>query len=81
MRKTICITLALAAMAAAQRSAHAQEGREVRARHEAELRGRQPAPKIGDPAPMVSAKAKSDGAVVDLSKPKRVTVLVFGSHT
>lgn len=45
-----------------------------------EMRGRGQAPQPGQPAPAVSAKAK-DGAVVDLAKPKRITVLVFGSHT
>jgi len=38
------------------------------------------APQVGDPAPVLSA-TKPDGEVVDLSKPRRPTVLVFGSHT
>lgn len=37
-------------------------------------------PKAGMAAPQVSAKT-ADGKVVDLSKPARFAVLVFGSHT
>lgn len=40
------------------------------------------APKVGDPAPKVSAKeAGARGRTVDLAQPKRATVLVFGSWT
>ncbi|MGJ8655967.1 MAG: hypothetical protein ACSHX6_05895 [Akkermansiaceae bacterium] len=39
------------------------------------------APKVGDPIPKVSAVSLSDKKVVDLSAPKRATVLIFGSHT
>lgn len=39
------------------------------------------APKVGDPIPKVSAVTLLDGEKVDLSQPKRVTVLIFGSHT
>ena len=39
------------------------------------------APKVGDLAPKVSAVTVKDGEAVDLSKPEKITVLVFGSHT
>jgi Ca2+-binding EF-hand superfamily protein len=39
------------------------------------------APKLGDKAPKVKAKSLKEGRYVDLSKPKRTTVLVFGSWT
>jgi len=39
------------------------------------------APKVGDPMPKVSAVAMKDKKKVDLSKPDKVTVLIFGSHT
>ncbi len=39
------------------------------------------APKVGDAAPKVRAASASDGRTVDLSKPGRITVLVFGSWT
>lgn len=39
------------------------------------------APAIGDPIPKVSAKGQSDGKWVAFNKPKKLTVLVFGSHT
>jgi len=39
------------------------------------------APKVGDEAPKAKAKSLKDGRYVDLSKPKRLTVLVFGSWT
>ncbi|MHC4340302.1 MAG: EF-hand domain-containing protein [Planctomycetota bacterium] len=42
---------------------------------------RDDAPKVGDEAPKVKAKSLTDGRYVDLSKPKRLTVLVFGSWT
>ncbi|MHC4959986.1 MAG: EF-hand domain-containing protein [Planctomycetota bacterium] len=51
---------------------------------EAALSGRKlhdPAPKVGDAAPKVSAVSLADKRKVDLSKPKRTTVLVFGSWT
>jgi hypothetical protein len=80
-RKLPILASIVMVLAGMHSSATAQTSREDRARHEAGLRGRGQAPKIGDPAPKVSAKAKTDGAMVDLSKPKRVTVLVFGSHT
>ena len=40
-----------------------------------------PAPKAGDPAPKVKAKSLKDGKIVDLSKLRRTTVLIFGSYT
>ena len=40
-----------------------------------------PAPKVGDSAPKVSAKTLEEGTEIDLTKPERVTVLVFGSWT
>lgn len=82
MKRFLPAFLVVAVLSAA--SSHAvfgQSPREARARHEAELRGRNPAPAPGDPAPKVSAKSKADGTLVDLSKVKRATVLVFGSHT
>lgn len=39
------------------------------------------APKVGDPIPNVSAVRVSDQKKIDLSKPEKVTVLIFGSHT
>lgn len=39
------------------------------------------APKVGDVIPKVSAVSLVDKKVVDLSAPKRTTVLIFGSHT
>lgn len=39
------------------------------------------APKVGDAIPKVSAVSLKDKKVVDLSAPKRPTVLIFGSHT
>lgn len=39
------------------------------------------APKVGDVIPKVSAVSLTDKKVVDLSAPKRPTVLIFGSHT
>ena len=39
------------------------------------------APRVGDPAPAVTARKAKDGKPVDLSKVERVTVLVFGSWT
>lgn len=82
MKAKFSILASIALMLGAiQSPATAQTTREDRARHEAELRGRGKAPKAGDPAPKVSAKAEADGALVDLSMPKRLTVLVFGSHT
>jgi Ca2+-binding EF-hand superfamily protein len=39
------------------------------------------APQVGVPAPKVKAKSLKSGRELDLSQPKRTTVLVFGSHT
>ena len=39
------------------------------------------APQVGEEAPKVSAKKYDGPDIVDLSDPRRVTVLVFGSHT
>jgi len=39
------------------------------------------APKVGDPAPAAKAAHAKDGRIVDLAKPRRTTVLVFGSWT
>ncbi len=39
------------------------------------------APKVGEPIPQVSAVAMKGHQKVDLSKPDKVTVLIFGSHT
>ncbi len=39
------------------------------------------APKVGAQAPDVSAKTLKEGRDVDLSKPQRTTVLIFGSYT
>ena len=44
-------------------------------------RGPDNAPKVGTDAPKVSAKTLKEGRAVDLSKPQRMTVLVFGSYT
>jgi len=42
---------------------------------------RDPAPKVGDAAPKVKADSMKTRKPVDLSAPKRTTVLIFGSHT
>lgn len=39
------------------------------------------APKVGEAIPKVSAVTMKDKKKVDLSKPDKVTVLIFGSHT
>ncbi len=39
------------------------------------------APKVGDDAPKVSAQIRGMTAKIDLAKPKRTTVLIFGSWT
>ncbi|MDB4265385.1 hypothetical protein N9891_01405 [bacterium] len=39
------------------------------------------APKAGDAIPKVSALTLKDQKKVDLSKPEKITVLIFGSHT
>lgn len=48
-----------------------------------ERRGRGPdnAPALGAAIPKVSAKSPDGSKSVDLAKPKRHTVLIFGSHT
>ena len=45
--------------------------------------GRRPdrAPKLGTPIPKVSAEKHDGSGKIDLGKPKRLTVLVFGSYT
>ena len=62
-----------------------RDGRLDRAEWEAAVLGRAPAPagppKVGDPAPEVSAKRLGGGEAIDLAKPKRTTVLIFGSYT
>ena len=47
----------------------------------AQRRGPDNAPKAGDPIPKVSAISLKDQKKVDLSKPEKITVLIFGSHT
>ncbi len=42
---------------------------------------RDPAPKVGDAAPKVEVESLKTRKLVDLSAPKRTTVLIFGSHT
>ena len=42
---------------------------------------RDDAPKVGADVPKVKAVSAKDGRAVDLSKPRRTTVLVFGSWT
>ncbi|MHC4970861.1 MAG: EF-hand domain-containing protein [Planctomycetota bacterium] len=44
-------------------------------------RYRDTAPKVGDAAPRVKARHSGDGREVDLGRPARTTVLVFGSWT
>ena len=44
-------------------------------------RGPDNAPALGAAIPKVSAKTADGEATVDLSKPARHTVLIFGSHT
>ena len=39
------------------------------------------APQVGDPIPKTAAIKLSDQEGVDLSKPEKITVLIFGSHT
>ncbi len=42
---------------------------------------RDPAPQVGDAAPKVQVRALKDDRLVDLAAPRRLTVLIFGSHT
>ncbi len=77
--KTALVVASLMLAAACDLQAQGNNRGDARKRMVEQMRGG-PAPKPGDPAPAVSAKAK-DGTVVDLAKPKRITVLVFGSHT
>ena len=44
-------------------------------------RGPDRAPAVGAPIPAVSAQRLGADQRVDLSKPERLTVLIFGSHT
>ena len=44
-------------------------------------RGPDNAPKTGDKVPQVSAKKLKGEETVNLGKPKRLTVLIFGSYT
>ena len=44
-------------------------------------RGPDKAPKLGEAIPTVSATSLDGKKTVDFSKPKRVTILIFGSHT
>ena len=44
-------------------------------------RGGDSAPKPGEAIPEVSVVTLKDKKKVDLSKPEKVTVLIFGSHT
>ena len=39
------------------------------------------APKVGEAIPKVSALTLKDQKKIDLSKPEKLTVLIFGSHT
>ena len=39
------------------------------------------APALGAPIPKVSAKTPDGKSTIVLNKPKRLTVLIFGSHT
>lgn len=47
----------------------------------AQQRGRDSAPAEGARIPKVSAKTPDGKTTVDISKPERFTVLVFGSYT
>ncbi len=44
-------------------------------------RGPDNAPKVGEAIPEVKAVTFDGEGEVDLSKPEKVTVLIFGSHT
>lgn len=46
-------------------------------------KGRKPdnAPKVGETAPQVSAFEVESGEKINLSKPEKISVFVFGSHT
>ena len=44
-------------------------------------RGPDNAPQVGDAIPKVTALKLGGKEKVDLSKPEKVTVLIFGSHT
>lgn len=44
-------------------------------------RGADKAPKVGDTIPKVKAVSLKDQKKIDLSKPEKITVLIFGSHT
>lgn len=47
----------------------------------AQRRGPDHAPKVGDAIPKAAALTLKDQKKVDLSKPEKITVLIFGSHT
>ena len=47
----------------------------------AQRHGPDKSPEVGAALPKVSAVTLKDGKTVDLSEPKRHTVLIFGSHT
>lgn len=49
--------------------------------HGQRLRGPDRAPTEGAPIPAVSAKTPDGKTTVALAEPKRLTVLIFGSHT
>ena len=53
----------------------------MRGGNSSDRRGPDRAPEQGADVPKVSAAAFKDGAKIDLAKPKRTTVLVFGSYT
>lgn len=44
-------------------------------------RGPDHAPKVGEAIPKAAALTLKDQKKVDLSKPEKITVLIFGSHT
>ena len=80
MRIPIVLVWLLSGLAVQTEFASAQSTESRMERRAARAGGDDGAPAKGSTAPKVSA-VTPDGAVVDLSNPNRITVLVFGSHT
>ena len=66
----LVLVLAISATALAQNERRRRAGR-----------GQDKAPALGAAIPNVSAKSPDGKTTVDFAKPKRHTVLIFGSHT
>tara|TARA_R110000850_G_scaffold73546_8_gene161348 strand:- start:285 stop:548 length:264 start_codon:yes stop_codon:yes gene_type:complete len=86
--KQLPIYLAAAALAFGSISLQAQTSDEERKSRMEERRGKggksrgvDDAPKVGSQAPDLGVRKKLNGEEINLSKPNKVAVLVFGSHT